>query len=338
MLSRLGPEVDRVIEERLARTLDTVLGHALDSVRAELTVSVTPDGARGGGGLRGARAALRSHRPEVVMDKSFDPAAIEQRWYQRWESAGYFAPRRATAPPYCIQLPPPNVTGTLHMGHAFQHTLMDTLIRYHRMRGATPTVAAGHRPCRHRDADGGRAPARAPKAQTRPDLGREQFIERVWEWKQQSGGTITRQMRRLGASVDWSRETRLLHDGRGSVARGHRSFVRLHERRPDLSRQAAGELGPGAAAPRSPTSRCDTRKKTARSGTSAIRSSDGSGHVVVATTRPETMLGDAAVAVHPDDERYRHLVGKQRRAAAHRPHDPGHRRRLRRSASSAPAA
>ena len=141
-----------------------------------------------------------------MLDKSFEPAAVEQRWYQRWESAGYFRhqdPHLAGGKPaYCIQLPPPNVTGTLHMGHAFQQTLMDALIRYHRMRGFNTNWVVGTDHAgiatqivveRQLEADG----------KSRHDLGRERFVERVWQWKQQSGSTITRQMRRLGASANW---------------------------------------------------------------------------------------------------------------------------------------
>jgi len=138
-----------------------------------------------------------------VLDKSFDPAAIEQRWYQRWESAGYFRHRDHDKPAYCIQLPPPNVTGTLHMGHAFQQTLMDALIRYHRMRGFNTNWVVG-------TDHAGIATQIVVERQleeegkTRHDLGREKFIERVWQWKQKSGATITRQMRRLGASANWA--------------------------------------------------------------------------------------------------------------------------------------
>src|SRR6185503_4874663 len=158
------------------------------------------DGARGRRRVGGARARP-SRNPEVVLDKSFDPAAVEQRWYERWESAGYFK-QGGTGKPYSIQLPPPNVTGTLHMGHAFQQTLMDALIRYHRMRGFNTNWVVGTDHAgiatqivveRQLEADG----------KSRHELGRERFLERAWQWKQQSGSTITRQMRRLGASANW---------------------------------------------------------------------------------------------------------------------------------------
>ena len=142
----------------------------------------------------------------MTLEKSFDPHAVESRWYARWESAGWFAARPGgSGTPYCIQLPPPNVTGTLHMGHAFQQTLMDALIRYHRMRGDHTNWVAG-------TDHAGIATQIVVERQlqdegkTRHDLGRERFLERVWQWKKQSGATITRQMRRLGASCDWSHE------------------------------------------------------------------------------------------------------------------------------------
>jgi valyl-tRNA synthetase len=199
-------------------------------------------------------------------------------------------------------LPPPNVTGTLHMGHAFQHTLMDALIRYHRMRGRQHAVAAGHRPRRHRHPDRGRAPARRAR-QVRHDLGREKFVERVWQWKEQSGSTITRQMRRLGhweyadwsaSASPWTRACRGRHRGvrplctnKGLIYRGKR----LVNWDPVL--QTA-----------SPTSRWSARKKTASIWEIRYPLEDGSGDLTVATTRPETMLGDTAVAVHPEDARY----------------------------------
>ena len=160
-----------------------------------------------------------------TLDKTYQPAGIEQRWYARWEAAGYFAPSGRGAP-FCIMIPPPNVTGTLHMGHAFQHTLQDALTRYHRMRGdntlwqpgtdhagiATQMVVE-----RQLNAEGKR----------RQDLGRDAFVERVWHWKQESGGTITRQMRRLGNSVDWSRDRFTMDDGLSRAVT--EVFVRLHQ-------------------------------------------------------------------------------------------------------------
>ena len=291
-----------------------------------------------------------------VLDKSFDPAAIEQRWYQRWESAGYFtAPATTSTPAYCIQLPPPNVTGTLHMGHAFQQTLMDALIRYHRMRGFNTNWVVG-------TDHAGIATQIVVERQledegkTRHDLGREKFVERVWQWKQQSGSTITRQMRRLGASANWDyADTEGQKAGYFTMdAKMSRAvvevFVRLLRGGPDLPRQAPGQLGPGArhrgVRPRGRqrgrrrhdlAHRLSVRRRPAgldRQGRQPVKLRG----MTIATTRPETMLGDGAVAVHPDDPRYRHLVGKQRHPAAVRPHHPGRRRRRWSTASSAPAA
>ncbi|HET7570023.1 MAG TPA: valine--tRNA ligase [Gammaproteobacteria bacterium] len=240
------------------------------------------------------------------MDKTYDPHAIEQHWYDRWEAAGYFAPRGNGAP-YCIMIPPPNVTGTLHMGHAFQHTLMDALIRYQRMRGRNTLWQVG---TDHAGIATQMVVERQLNAEgkTRHDIGRGGFEERVWQWKEQSGGTITRQMRRLGDSVDWSRERFTMDEGLSKAVA--EVFVRLYDE---------GLIYRGKR-----LVNWDPVLKTALSDLEVISSeenghlwhlryplADDSGHVVVATTRPETMLGDVAVAVHPDDERYRHLVGKE---------------------------
>nr|MCJ7452907.1 valine--tRNA ligase [Steroidobacteraceae bacterium] len=240
------------------------------------------------------------------MDKSYSPRDIESRLYQRWEAAGWFAAGRSGAP-YCIMIPPPNVTGTLHMGHAFQHTLMDALTRLHRMDGdrtlwqpgtdhagiATQMVVE-----RQLNAEG----------RSRQNLGREAFLERVWQWKAQSGDTISRQMRRLGDSVDWSRERFTMDEGLSEAVT--EVFVRLHDK---------GLIYRGKR-----LVNWDPVLHTALSDLEVVSEpeagslwhlryplADDSGHVVVATTRPETMLGDTAVAVHPEDERYRHLVGRE---------------------------
>ena len=239
------------------------------------------------------------------MDKSFEPSQIETRWYDHWESNGYFKPS-GKGTPYSIMLPPPNVTGTLHMGHAFQHTIMDTLIRYHRMRGfdtlwqlgmdhagiATEMVVT-----RQLEAEG----------KKRSDFDRESFIERVWKWKGESGGTIGRQMRRLGVSGDWSRE-RFTMDPSLSTA-VIETFVRLYEEKLIYRGQRLVNWDPVLK-----TAISDLEVVSAEEDGSlwSIRYdlADGSGSLVVATTRPETMLGDVAVAVHPEDERYAAMVGK----------------------------
>ena len=239
------------------------------------------------------------------MDKTYNPQAIEQSWYRTWEENGYFAPS-GDGTPYCIVIPPPNVTGSLHMGHGFNNTIMDALIRYHRMRGHKTLWQVG---TDHAGIATQMVVERQLAAQnlTRHDLGRGKFLEKVWEWKAESGGTITRQLRRLGSSVDWSRERFTMDKGlsravqeafvrlydEGLIYRGKRLVnwdPKLHTAISDLEVQSEEEKG----------SLWHFRYPLA----------DGSGHLTVATTRPETMLGDTAVAVHPEDERYKHLVGK----------------------------
>ncbi|GAC1306212.1 MAG: valine--tRNA ligase [Steroidobacteraceae bacterium] len=240
------------------------------------------------------------------MDKAFSPAAIEPRIYTAWEAGGCFAPS-GHGPSYSIVIPPPNVTGTLHMGHAFQDTIMDALIRYQRMRGfdtlwqpgtdhagiATQMVVE-----RQLNANG----------ESRVELGREAFVERVWSWKAQSGGTIAHQLRRLGASVDWSRDKFTMDPGLSRAVT--EVFVRLYQE---------GLIYRGKR-----LVNWDPVLKTALSDLEVVAEEEdghlwhlrypfaaGGGYLVVATTRPETMLGDSAVAVHPDDDRFRHLVGRR---------------------------
>ncbi|MDR0701065.1 MAG: class I tRNA ligase family protein, partial [Azoarcus sp.] len=246
----------------------------------------------------------------MELPKSFEPAVIESRLYSEWESCGYFAVGLDAAKPkdeaFCILLPPPNVTGTLHMGHGFNHTLMDALIRYHRMRGANTLWQPG---TDHAGIATQIVVERLLGAQgvSRHDLGREKFLEKVWEWKKHSGGTITRQMRRLGDSPDWTRERFTMDEGLSRVVT--ETFVRLYKE---------GLIYRGKR-----LVNWDPKLKTAVSDLEVeseeedgflwhIRYplADGSGHLTVATTRPETMLGDTAVMVHPEDERYRHLIGK----------------------------
>ena len=249
--------------------------------------------------------------PPVIKElaKSFDPKTIESHWYQFWESNGYYAAglNSEVKDNFCILLPPPNVTGTLHMGHGFNQTLMDALTRYHRMRGdntlwqpgtdhagiATQIVVE-----RQLDAAG----------VSRHDLGREKFLEKVWEWKEYSGGTITKQMRRLGTSPDWSRERFTMDEGLNKTVT--QSFVQLYNE---------GLIYRGKR-----LVNWDVKLGTAVSDLEVVQEeedgsmwhinyplADGSGHLTVATTRPETMLGDVAVMVHPEDERYQHLIGQQ---------------------------
>ncbi len=239
------------------------------------------------------------------MDKSFDPQTIESKWYAQWEAAGDFQPR-GTGAPYCILLPPPNVTGTLHMGHAFQQTIMDALTRYHRMRGFRTLWQGG-------TDHAGIATQKivenqlAAQNQTRHDLGREKFIERVWEWKAESGSTITNQMRRLGASVDWSRERFTMDEGLSAAVR--RVFVQWYR---DGLIYRGRRLVNWDPVLMTAVSDLEVNNEEKEGSLWSIRypASGGGEGVVVATTRPETMLGDVAVAVHPEDERYQALIGK----------------------------
>ncbi len=240
------------------------------------------------------------------MDKSYQPKDIEQRVYERWEKNGYFAPR-GDGDPYCIVIPPPNVTGSLHMGHAFQDTIMDTLTRYKRMQGYSTLWQPG---TDHAGIATQMVVERllSKEGSSRHDIGRDKFVERVWQWKDESGGKIGNQMRRLGASVDWDRDRFTMDEGlseavtevfvslydEGLIYRGKRLVnwdPVLHTALSDLEVLSADEDG----------HLWHFRYPLA----------SGDGHLAVATTRPETMLGDSAVAVHPDDKRYKHLVGEE---------------------------
>jgi valyl-tRNA synthetase len=239
------------------------------------------------------------------MDKAYSPADIESRWYAHWEAAGFFAPSGHGAP-YSIVIPPPNVTGTLHMGHAFQDTIMDALIRFHRMRGFDTLWQPG---TDHAGIATQMVVERQLNAagQHRVDLGREAFIERVWQWKATSGGIIAQQMRRLGASVDWQRDKFTMDPELSRTVT--EVFVRLYEE---------GLIYRGKR-----LVNWDPVLQTALSDLEVVAQEESGnlwhlryplcdgGYLVVATTRPETLLGDAAVAVHPDDARYRHLIGRK---------------------------
>src|SRR5438067_703720 len=243
----------------------------------------------------------------MELAKSFEPHAIEAKWYPLWESRGWFKPTYApSAPPYCIQLPPPNVTGTLHMGHAFQQTLMDVLIRYHRMRGDNTLWQAGTDHAGIATQIIVEQQLRAA-GQTRHDLGREKFIERVWAWKEESGSTITRQMRRLGASVDWSRERFTMDEGLSAAV--IETFVRLYEDSLIYRGKRLVNWDPKLGTAVSDLE-VDNEEELGTIWEIRYPLADNTGSVVVATTRPETMLGDTAVAVNPDDDRYASYVGK----------------------------
>jgi valyl-tRNA synthetase len=246
------------------------------------------------------------------MEKTYNPNAIEQQWYQQWEDNNYFAPS-GEGTPYSIVIPPPNVTGSLHMGHAFQDTIMDALTRFKRMQGHDTLWQVGTDHAGIATQMLVERKIQAEEGKTRHELGRDKFLEKVWDWKAESGGTITRQLRRMGASVDWSRERFTMDDGfytavqeafvrlydEGLIYRGKRLVnwdPKLHTAISDLEVISTDEKG----------HMWHLRYPLAAGATTA----DGKNYLVVATTRPETMLGDAAVAVHSKDERYQHLIGQ----------------------------
>ena len=257
-------------------------------------------------------ADTRSHAPTPVtlaaeLAKSFDPQAIEACWAPSWEQHGYFAPGFDPAKAdYSIQLPPPNVTGVLHMGHAFNQTIMDGLTRYHRMRGDNTAWIPG---TDHAGIATQIVVERQLEAQgiDRKELGREKFNERVWQWREKSGGTITQQMRRLGASVDWSREYFTMDEGLNKTVTD--VFVKLHE---DGMIYRGNRLVNWDPKLLTAVSDLEVASEEEDGSLWHIKYplADGSGSLTVATTRPETMLGDTAVMVHPEDERYKHLIGK----------------------------
>ena len=244
---------------------------------------------------------------------TYDPTEIEKKWYQTWEERGYFKPSQK-GESFCIMIPPPNVTGSLHMGHGFNNAIMDALTRYNRMSGKNTLWQPG---TDHAGIATQMVVERQLGAQgvSRHDLGREKFIKKVWEWKEQSGGNITRQIRRLGSSVDWSRERFTMDEGLSNAVK--EVFVKLHEE---------GLIYRGKRLvnwdPKLQTALSDLEVESDKEEQSSLwhfkyffedkslRTQDGKDHIVVATTRPETLLGDTAVAVNPEDERYAHLVGK----------------------------
>ena len=245
----------------------------------------------------------------MALDTAYNPHNIETRWYEFWEANDYFSPSSdgATGDAYCIMIPPPNVTGSLHMGHAFQDTIMDALTRYHRMKGRPTLWQPG---MDHAGIATQMVVERLMNAngETRHDHGREAFVEKVWQWKEESGGMITKQLRRMGASPDWKNERFTMDDGLSDAV--NEVFVQLYD---------DGIIYRGKR-----LVNWDPVLHTALSDLEVL-SEEEQGHLwhlrypivdsdqflVVATTRPETMLGDAAVAVHPNDERYRALIGKR---------------------------
>jgi valyl-tRNA synthetase len=244
------------------------------------------------------------------MDKTYEPQSIEKQCYQRWENEGLFKAKGDEAPtgnPYCILLPPPNVTGSLHMGHGFQQTIMDVLTRYHRMKGDNTLWQVG---TDHAGIATQMVVERQLNAEgkTRHDLGREAFIDKIWEWKEHSGGTITSQMRRLGTSPDWDREVFTMDENLSKAVT--EVFVRLHD---DGLIYRGKRLVNWDPVLHTAVSDLEVLNEEEAGHMWHMRYplADGSGSIVVATTRPETMLGDTAVAVHPEDERYQDYIGKE---------------------------
>ncbi len=257
-----------------------------------------------------------TNTPNLELAKSFDPKAIESKWYEFWESKGYYAAGfdNTKQDNFCILLPPPNVTGTLHMGHGFNQTLMDALTRYHRMRGdntlwqpGTDHAGIATQIVVERQLDAQGVSRQSLVHEYGEQVGREKFLEKVWEWKEYSGGTITQQMRRLGTSPDWSRERFTMDAGLNKVVT--ETFVRLYNE---------GLIYRGKR-----LVNWDIKLGTAVSDLEVVQEEEdgsmwhinyplanGSGNLTVATTRPETMLGDVAVMVHPEDERYKYLIGQ----------------------------
>ncbi len=293
------------ITGHMQRIVSVQIAHATHRILTEIRALRGPSAAPASASAPTGSIARNS--PEAItMDKAYDPKDIEQHWYDTWESRGYFAPH-GSGSAYCIMLPPPNVTGSLHMGHAFQDTLMDCLIRYRRMRGYSTLWQCG-------TDHAGIATQMVVERQlteqglTRQGMGRETFTEAVWRWKARSGDTITRQLRRLGAAMDWSRERFTLDPGLSATVT--EVFVRLYEEGLIYRGQRLVNWDPVLL--------------TALSDLEVIATEEqghlwhiryplarGKGHLVVATTRPETMLGDVAVAVHPADARFQSYIGQE---------------------------
>ncbi|MCC7080714.1 MAG: valine--tRNA ligase [Burkholderiales bacterium] len=324
----LDQEIAQVIEQRFLPAIGDALNHAVERITERLESSVAAGLQSSLSGLLGARTASTAQipaapsaetgssiippfspvSPSMDLAKSFEPQDIERSWYQRWEAAGYFrAGFNPENPSYCILLPPPNVTGTLHMGHAFQHTLMDALIRYQRMRGSNTLWQPG---TDHAGIATQIVVERQLEQQglDRATLGRSRFVERVWQWKAESGSTITRQMRRLGASCDWERERFTMDQGLSRTVT--EVFVRLYEQGLIYRGKRLVNWDPVL---RTAVSDLEVVSEEEDGHLWHIRYplEDGSSDIVVATTRPETMLGDVAVAVNPNDSRYSHLVGRR---------------------------
>ncbi|MFI0487770.1 MAG: valine--tRNA ligase [Yersinia sp. (in: enterobacteria)] len=252
---------------------------------------------------------------EPSLDKTYSPQEIEQPLYEHWEKQGYFKPNGDTnKESYCIMIPPPNVTGSLHMGHAFQQTIMDTLIRYQRMQGKNTLWQAGTDHAGIATQMVVERKIAAEESKTRHDYGRDAFIDKIWQWKGESGGTITRQMRRLGNSVDWERERFTMDDGLSNAV--NEVFVRLHKEDLIYRGKRLVNWDPKL---RTAISDLEVENRESKGSmwylryplTDGAKTAEGKDYLVVATTRPETVLGDTGVAVNPEDPRYNNLIGKE---------------------------
>ncbi|WP_342754322.1 valine--tRNA ligase [Pantoea sp. MBD-2R] len=248
------------------------------------------------------------------MEKTYNPQDIEQPLYEHWEEQGYFKPSGDTSQEsFCIMIPPPNVTGSLHMGHAFQQTIMDTMIRYQRMQGKNTLWQAGTDHAGIATQMVVERKIAAEEGKTRKDYGRDAFIEKIWQWKAESGGTITRQMRRLGNSVDWERERFTMDDGLSNAVK--EVFVRLYKENLIYRGKRLVNWDPKL---RTAISDLEVENRESKGSMWHIRypladgakTAEGKDYLVVATTRPETVLGDTGVAVNPEDPRYKDLIGK----------------------------
>ena len=325
MEERYLPEIGAALEQALGKVSNELQSGIAEMVKATVAATLQEQlrqiAQPAGGGASGiiapsseapgipAPTATAATSSVMELPKSFEPAAIESRWYPQWEQDGHFKagvdPARSGA--YCIQLPPPNVTGVLHMGHAFNQTIMDGLTRYHRMSGLNTLWQPG---TDHAGIATEMVVTRQleQQGQSRNALGRDAFIKKVWEWKEQSGSTITRQMRRLGASCDWSRERFTMDEPLAKLV--SHTFVKLYR---DGLIYRGVRLSNWDPVLKTVISDLEVQAEEEDGKLWQIRYplADGSGHLTVATTRPETLLGDVAVAVHPEDERYRSIVGRQ---------------------------
>jgi valyl-tRNA synthetase len=305
-LAKISGNLKSDIDDMVRASIEDALRTQVKNLRMAVEARVALREATAGSGM--IAATPDPSTSAMALAKSFEPAAIETRWYSAWEKNGYFKAGLDESNPsrYCILLPPPNVTGTLHMGHAFQHTLMDALTRYHRMRGFSTLWQPG---TDHAGIATQIVVERQLEAEgtTRQALGRDRFVERVWKWKEESGSTITRQMRRLGASCAWERERFTMDERLSAVVT--EVFVRLHEQGLIYRGKRLVNWDPVL---KSAVSDLEVESEEEDGMLWHLRYplASGAAFLIVATTRPETMLGDVAVAVHPEDPRYQKYIGE----------------------------